>query len=57
MSFRAHPIGPVPAETARVALAAFLKGNLYMTLLPLTAWLRTEHEQEIVYPSGDHPLT
>ncbi len=30
MSLRAEPAGPVPEETARVARAAFPKGNVYM---------------------------
>ena len=32
MSLKPMPIPPVPAETARVARAAFPKGNLYMKL-------------------------
>ena len=30
MSVRPEPIGPVPEDTARVAKAAFPKGNLYV---------------------------
>jgi transposase len=30
MSMHPQPIGPVPEDTARVARAAFPKGNLYM---------------------------
>ena len=32
MSLHAEPVGPVPEETARVARAAFPKGNAYMQL-------------------------
>src|SRR5689334_8492509 len=32
MSMHPHPIDPVPAETARVARAAFRKGKLYLRL-------------------------
>jgi transposase len=32
MSLRPDPIGPVPEETARVAHAAFPKGNVYLRL-------------------------
>ena len=32
MSLQPHPIGPVPEETARVAEAAFPKGNRYMQM-------------------------
>jgi transposase len=32
MSLQPQPIGPVPAETARVAQAAFPKGNVYMQM-------------------------
>ncbi len=32
MSLHSNPIGPVPEETARVARAAFRKGNLYLRI-------------------------
>ena len=32
MSLRPYPMSAVPADTARVAQAAFPKGNPYMTL-------------------------
>jgi len=32
MSMHLHRIDPVPAETARVARAAFRKGNLYLRI-------------------------
>src|SRR3954465_2065308 len=32
MSWHAEPAGPVPEETARVARAAFPKGNVYMQM-------------------------
>jgi transposase len=32
MSLKPMPIPPVPAETARIAQAAFPKGNIYMKL-------------------------
>jgi transposase len=32
MSLHAEPVGPVPEETARVARAAFPKGNVYMQM-------------------------
>ena len=32
MSLKPEPIGPVPEETARIARAAFPKGNLYLRL-------------------------
>ena len=32
MSLKPSPIQPVPAETARVARAAFPKGNVYLKL-------------------------
>ena len=30
MSLQSQPIGPIPAETVRVVLAAFPNGNIYM---------------------------
>jgi transposase len=32
MSMRPKPIGPIPVDTARVAKAAFPKGNLYIQI-------------------------
>ena len=32
MSLRSHTIGPVPEETARIARAAFPRGNLYIRM-------------------------
>ena len=32
MSMHPQPIGPIPEDTARVAKAAFPKGNLYMQM-------------------------
>ena len=32
MSLQSQPIGPIPAETVRVAFAAFPKGNIYMLI-------------------------
>jgi transposase len=32
MSRRSHPLGPVPAETARLARAAFPRGHLAMRM-------------------------
>ena len=32
MSLQSQPIGPIPAETVRVVLAAFPKGNIYMQI-------------------------
>jgi hypothetical protein len=32
MSLQSQPIGPIPAETVRVALAAFPIGNIYMLI-------------------------
>ena len=42
MSLNPCPIDPVPAETARVARAAFPKGNRYMTM---------REELGILYPN------
>lgn len=32
MSLQPQPIGPVPADTARVAQAAFPRGNVYLQI-------------------------
>ena len=32
MLLKPQPIGPMPEETVRIARAAFLKGNLYLTM-------------------------
>ena len=41
MSLNPYSIDPVPQETARVARAAFPKGNRYMTM---------RNEQGVIYP-------
>ena len=40
MSLQPEPIGPVPEATARVAQAAFPKGNVYLQMLRLPHCLR-----------------
>jgi hypothetical protein len=39
MSLKPEPIGPIPEETARIARAAFPKGNLYLRLRAITTYL------------------
>ena len=47
---RPCPIGPVPAQTARVARAAFPKGNLYLRVADELGTLFTDDLWHIIAP-------
>jgi transposase len=51
MALRPHLIGPVPAEIARIAQAAFRKGNLYMTLRSELESLYTDEDFADLLPT------
>ena len=52
---RPCPIGPVPAETARVARAAFPKGNVYLRVADELGALFTDDLFRSLYPSHGQP--
>jgi transposase len=55
MSLRPHSHTAVPAETSRVAQAAFPKGNLYMTLRDKLGTLYTDEEFADLCPTHGQP--
>lgn len=52
---RPEPISPVPAETARVAQAAFRKGNLYIRMRDELGTLYTDEAFATVFSSHGRP--
>lgn len=55
MSLHAQPIAPVPADTLRVARAAFPKGNPYLTLRGTWGELFTDADFATLFPSTGQP--
>ena len=51
MSLRSQSVPPVPEETARIARAAFQKGNLYMQIRDEVGILLTDADFTDLYPS------
>jgi transposase len=55
MSLRPYPISAVPTDTARVAQAAFPKGNPYMTLRDELGTLYTDENFADLFPTHGQP--
>ena len=55
MSLRPQPVPPIPTETARVARAAFPKGNLYMLLRDELGALAADEEFAPLFPTRGQP--
>src|SRR6266568_7854569 len=55
MSLRPHPLEPVPAETARVARAAFPKGHPYLTLRDALGTIFQDEDFAALFPIGGQP--
>jgi len=55
MSLRPHPLEPVPADTARVAHAAFPKGNPYLTLRDVLGTIFQDDDFGTLFPSWGQP--
>jgi transposase len=55
MSMHPQPIDPVPAETARVARAAFRKGNLYLRLRDELGSLYADEQFADLFARRGHP--
>ena len=55
MSLRPHPMSAVPTDTARVAQAAFPKGNLYMTLQDELGTLYMDDDVTDLFPTHGQP--
>ena len=55
MSLRPEPVGKIPAETARVARAAFPKGTLVTRLRDEFDTLYEDEDFRSLYPARAHP--
>jgi transposase len=55
MSLKSHPIPPVPEETARVAGAAFPRGNVLMQLRDTLGTIYTDEAFADLYPTHGQP--
>jgi transposase len=55
MSLQAQPIPPIPELTARIARAAFRKGNVYMQMRDLLGTFFTDDQFADLYPADGQP--
>jgi transposase len=55
MSLKSHPIPPVPEETARVARAAFPRGNVLMQLRDTVGTIYTDDQFADLFPTHGQP--
>jgi transposase len=55
MSLHPTPIPPVPQETARVAHAAFPKGNCYLEMRDVLGTIYTDELFADLYPQRGQP--
>ena len=55
MSLRPQPLEPVPADTARVARAAFPKGNPYLTLRDQLGTIFQDEDFTALFPACGQP--
>ncbi len=55
MSLRPQPIGPIPEQTARVAHAAFPKGNPYLTLRDHLGTIFQDDDFAALFPTWGYP--
>ena len=55
MSLHPEPIGPVPEETARVARAAFRRGNVYLKLRDELGTIYTDAAFAALFPTHGQP--
>lgn len=55
MSLQAQPVPPIPAETVRVAQAAFPKGNVYLQMRDQLGELYRDQDFALLYPQRGQP--
>ena len=55
MSFKPQPISPVPEETARIARAAYPKGNIYMQLRDTLGTIYEDEQFADLFPQRGQP--
>ena len=56
MSMYPQEIGPIPAETMRVARAAYPKGNLYMKMRDALGTMYQDESFAHVFPQNGRPV-
>jgi transposase len=55
MSLKSQPIYPVPQETARVARAAYPKGNIYMQMREVLGSIYADEDFAALFPKEGQP--
>jgi transposase len=55
MSLKPQAISPVPAETARIARAAYPKGNVYMQMRDVLGSIYTDEDFADLFPKDGQP--
>jgi hypothetical protein len=55
MSLKLYPIGPVPEETARIARAAYPRGNIYLQLRDEFGTIYEDEDFVNLYPQRGQP--
>lgn len=55
MSLHPHPVPPIPEDTARIARAAFPRGNIYMVLRDEIGILLTDEDFVALFPKRGQP--
>ena len=55
MSLKSQAISPVPAETARIARAAYPKGNVYMQMRGVLGSIYTDEDFADLFPRDGQP--
>jgi transposase len=57
MSMHPQPIGPIPEDTARVARAAFPKGNVYIEMRNVLGTIYDDEDFAELLRSANAPLS
>lgn len=55
MSLKSQAISPVPAETARIARAAYPKGNVYMHMRSVLGSIYADEDFADLFPKDGRP--
>ncbi len=55
MSLKPQPIGPIPEETARIARAAYPKGNIYLQLRDAPGTIYEDEQFAHLLPQRGQP--
>ena len=55
MSLKPQPIGPIPEETARIARAAYPRGNIYLQLRDTLGTIYEDEQFADLFPQRGQP--